>query len=285
MKNILVGQSLRAKRSNLDVLLILRDCFVAVLLAMTAVSPLHAEIDKSPVLSQIGFDQKLGAQVPLDLVFTNEQGQPVKLASYFHGQPVVLNLVYYRCPMLCGEVLNGILRAIRTLKFNVGQEYSILTISFDPREKPALAAKKGEHFRMQYGRPIPEGGWPFLTGDEASIRKLAETVGFRYVYDKSIDQYAHAAGLVILTPDGKASHYMYGVEYSPRDMKFALIEASKNVIGSPVDQLLLYCYHYDPTSGRYGLAIMRFLRISAVLMILGVAAFITIMIRREKNAA
>jgi len=239
---------------------------------------------KINVREEIGFDQKIGQQIPLDLTFTNEAGQKVLLKDYFGKRPVILNLVYFECPMLCTEVLNGLLRTLHVLKFNVGQEFNILTVSFDPRETSILAEKKSKLYHMRYERPVPDNSWPFLTGDEASIRKLANAVGFRYVYDASVNQYAHASGIVVLTPEGKVSRYQFGVEYSPNDLKLSLIDASQNKIGTAVDQILLYCYRYDPMTGKYGIRIMRTLRLSALLTLFGVAFYVTRMLRKERMA-
>ncbi len=235
-------------------------------------------------MKQIGFDQKVGAQVPLDLTFRDESGTPVPLKQFFVGKPVVLNLVYYRCPMLCTEVLNGLTRAMRTMKLQVGNDYNVVTLSIDPRETAVLAAKKGKLYRLQYERPATPLTWPFLAGDEESIRRVAEAVGFRFAYDQESDQYGHAAGVVVLTSTGKVSRYLLGIEYSPKDLRFALIEAAQGAIGNAVDQAILYCYLYDPLTGKYGLSIMRLVRAGGLLTLLALAGFVMVSIRKEKYA-
>ena len=220
-------------------------------------------------LREVGIEQHLNEQLPLDLVFRDESGQAVKLGQYFGKRPVVLSLVYYNCPMLCTQVLNGMNTAFRVMKFTPGTEYDVVTVSFDPRETPQLAAEK----RSLYVNSLPEGkrasamqGWHFLTGDEQSIKRLAAAVGFRYYWDDSTNQFAHASGIMIATPEGKLSQYYYGIEYSARDLRLGLIEASANKIGSRVDQLLLFCYHYDPATGKYGV-VMKTMRIAGVVTV------------------
>ncbi|MFQ5650593.1 MAG: SCO family protein [bacterium] len=235
------------------------------------------------VLEQVGIDQKLDEQVPLHLMFRDESGQEVELAEYFGQRPVVLSLVYYECPMLCTMILNGLLKCINVLEFDVGEEFEIVTVSFDPKETPDMAAKKKESYLAQYGRKGAEAGWHFLTGDEASIKQLTDAVGFRYVYDAARDEYVHASGIMVLTPGGKLSRYAYGIEYSPRDLKLAVMEASDNKIGSLADQVLLFCYHYDPTTGKYGVAIMNIIRVVGLLTILALGTFVTVSLRRDRQ--
>lgn len=235
------------------------------------------------LLGQIGIDQELGAQAPLDLVFRDESGVQVPLGRYFGEKPVVLALVYYRCPMLCQKTLEDMLRAFRSLKFAVGREFQVVTVSFDPRETPELAAAKKASCLSHYGRPGAEEGWHFLTGEEASIVPLARACGFRYRYDPKTDQYAHASGIMVLTPEGKLSRYFYGLGYSARDLQLGLVEASRNRIGSLADQVLLFCYRYDPTTGKYGFAIMSGVRIGGLLTLLGLGAFIVLCLRRERR--
>jgi protein SCO1 len=265
---------------------------VALLLALSAAPALA---DTQPVIGQpasaqpemlrgVGIDQKLDAQVPLDLVFRNEQGAEVTLGSLLRGKPVVLNLVYYECPMLCTLVLNGLLSSMKALPFTAGDEFDVITLSFDPRETPALAAQKKATYLEQYRRPAAEHGWHFLTGDAASIEQLAAAVGFRYRYDPQRKEFAHAAGLTVLTPQGVVARYLFGVEFAPRDLKFALMEAAENRIGTPIDQLLLLCYHYDPSSGRYSTAVLTGLRAGAVLTVLALGGFIFWTVRRERVA-
>jgi protein SCO1/2 len=240
--------------------------------------------DSTPAeLRDVGVTQRLDEPLPLDLTFRDEAGERVQLGDYFGDRPVILSLVYYECPMLCTLVLNGLLRALRALAFDVGEEFEVLTVSFDPRETPSLAAAKKENYVAEYGRPDAARGWHFLTGEEAAIETLTRSVGFRYRYDEEKQQYAHAAAIVVITPQGKIARYFYGVEYSPRDLRFALIEASEERIGSPVDQLLLYCYQYDPTTGRYSAAVMNIIRVGGVLTVLAVAAFVLRSARRERR--
>ncbi len=226
------------------------------------VQPASAPKDGLPVpLRKVGIDQRLNNQVPLDLVFRDELGQEVKLGNYFGQRPVILSLVYYDCPMLCTQVLNGLVGSMKALKFNVGREYEVVTVSFDAREKPELAREKKAGYMVRYGRAGAEQGWHFLTGDEASIKALTESVGFRFAWDDETKQFAHASGIMILTPEGRVSRYFYGVDFAPRDVQLGLVEASNNKIGSPVDQILLYCYHYDPQTGKYGFVIMNVMRV------------------------
>jgi protein SCO1 len=205
-----------------------------------------------PALLNVGIDQKLGAQIPLDATFTDEQGRSVRLGDYFKGgRPVVLSLVFYECPMLCNQILNALTGSLKGMSLKIGQDYDVLTVSFDPREGPELARKKKDGYVHSLNRAGAEEGWHFLTGQEAEIKRLTEAVGFRYAYDEQTKQFAHASGIMVLTPQGKVSHYLYGVEYAPRDVRLSLVEASAGRVGSPVDQLLLYCYHYDPATGKF----------------------------------
>jgi protein SCO1/2 len=235
------------------------------------------------ILERVGLDQKLDAQVPLDLTFRDEQGATVRLGQYFHGKPVVLSLVYYNCPMLCTEVLNGMKGVFRHLPLVIGRDFEVVTVSIDPTETPSLAAAKKAMYLKGYEHPEGASGWHFLTGDQPQIRTLADVVGFRYVYDKQTKQYAHAAGIMVLTPEGKVARYLYGVDYLIKDMKLALVEASNNTVGSPIDQVLLLCYHYDPATGKYGLVVMNLLKIGGAITLLVLGGFIIIMLRRERK--
>jgi protein SCO1/2 len=228
-------------------------------------------------LSDVGLEQRLDQQLPLDLVFRDESGQEVKLGQYFGQKPVILALVYYDCPMLCTQILNGMVTSFRVLPFQVGKEFDVVTVSFDPRETSALAATK----KKVYVNYLPEkmragatNGWHFLTGDQANISKLTDAVGFRYRYDEATKQFAHASGIMVATPHGKLSRYFYGIEYAPRDLRLGLIESSANKIGSPADQLLLYCYHYDPATGKYGAAVMKIMRIAGVITVLAIVVML-----------
>ncbi len=247
--------------------------------ALPARAANSAKQDK--ILREIGIDQHLGAQVPLDLVFRDEHGQEVPLRKYFGSKPVILALVYYECPMLCTLTLNGLEKALKILTFNVGEQFEVLTVSFNPRETPALAAAKKQTYIEQYGRPGAADGWHFLTGDPHAITELTKAVGFRYVWDEEQKQYAHATGLTLLTADGHISRYFFGVEFAPKDMRLGLIEASGNKIGTPVDQLLLYCFHYDPITGKYSAVAMNMVRLAGVVTVLALGGFMVVMFRRD----
>ena len=235
-------------------------------------------------LRDVKIEQKLDQQLPLDLVFRDEAGQQVRLGQYFGKKPVLLAFVYYDCPMLCTQILNGMVSSFRVLPFQVGKEFDVVTISFDPRETPELAQKK----KKVYVNYLPEkmragaaNGWHFLTGDQENIAKITDAAGFRYRYDEKTEQFAHASAIMVTTPHGKLSRYYYGVEYAPRDLRLGLIESSANKIGSPVEQLLLYCYHYDPATGKYGLVVMRVMRIAGVLTLLGIALMLLLLKARN----
>lgn len=234
-------------------------------------------------LQDVGIDQRLNEQVPLDLVFRDETGKPVKLGDYAGGKPIILALVYYQCPMLCTLTLNGLVRAMRMLAFDAGKQYSVVTVSFDPRETPVLAAAKKSGYIGDYRRAGAADGWHFLTGNEASIRSLTQAVGFHYKFDPQSGQYAHATGLVILTPQGRIARYFYGVEFSPRDLRLALVQASANKIGSPVDEVLLFCFHYDPSTGKYSLVITRVIQLAGACTVLVIGGFIGLMVWRERE--
>jgi protein SCO1 len=235
------------------------------------------------LLQDIGLDQRLNETVPLKLKFRDEHGREVLLGDYFGRRPVILTLVYYECPMLCTQVLNGLTSALSVMNFSVGREFDIVTVSFDPGETPELARAKKAAYLERYKRDGAGSGWHFLTGDAQSISALTRAVGFRYAYNAEADQYAHASGIMVVTPDGRLSHYFYGIEYGPRDLRLALIEAADRKIGSPVDQLLLACFHYDPKSGRYSLAIMRFLQAAGILTVAGIGMTILMLRRRERR--
>jgi protein SCO1/2 len=233
------------------------------------------------ILNNIGIDQNLKQQLPLDLPFKDEAGRDVKLSEYFGKKPVILSLVYYECPMLCTETLNGMVSAFKVLKFDVGQEFEVVTVSFDARETPALAAEKKKNYLRQYGRPGAEQGWHFLTGPQTSIDAVTKAVGFHYAWDQKTQQFAHATALMLLTPDGKLAQYYYGVEFSPRDLRFGIIEASQGKTGTVVDQVLLYCFHYDPRSGKYGAVITRVVQLAGGITVLLLGGFMFLMFRLE----
>ena len=241
---------------------------------------------RPPILQQVGIDQHLNQQLPLDSHFRDETGKDVRLGDFFGKRPVILSLVYYRCPMLCGEVLNGMTSSLSVVSFDLGRDYDIVTVSIDPRETPDVAAKIKQVYLRRYNRnsATAQQGWHFLTGKQDQIDQLAKAVGFHYVYDPRIDQYAHASGIEIATPDGRLSQYYYGIEYSAKDLRLGLIEASKNHIGTVVDKLILYCYHYDPATGHYGAIAMRLLRIGGVVTVLLLGGFIFTMARRDVRA-
>jgi protein SCO1 len=238
---------------------------------------------RPPVLKDVGIDQLLNNQVPLDLEFRDDSGRTVKLAEYFKDKPVVLSLVYYDCPRLCTQVLTGLLGAMKALPMTPGKEFVNLSVSFDPRETPQLAAAKKAEYLKRYDRPGAEAGWHFLTGDERAIQALTKAVGFRYVWDPVTKQYAHAGGIMVLTPQGKISRYFYGIEYAPRDLRFGVIDASSGKVGSLADQVILYCYMYDPDRGTYGLVVMRLLRIFGGLTIVTLLALFLYLRRKEKQ--
>jgi protein SCO1/2 len=234
-------------------------------------------------LRDVAFDQRLNEQIPLDIAFRDENGQVVTLERFFGARPVLLALVYYQCPMLCTQVLNGLVGSLAALSFDVGDELEVVVVSFDPREGPELAAERRAAALERYGRPGTERGWHFLTGGDESIRRLTRAVGFRYVYDESLGQFAHPSGATVLTPQGRLARYFFGVEYAARDLRLAIVEASANRVGTPVDRLLLYCYHYDPATGRYGLMIMRLVRTAGIVTIVALAALIVVMRRGERR--
>ena len=234
-------------------------------------------------LREIGFDQNLDRPVPLDTVFRDEAGRTVRLGDYFGRRPVVLVFAYYDCPMLCTQVINGLSSALGVLSLEPGKDFEIVTVSFNPRDTPATASAKKATYLERYHRPGADAAWHFLSGDQSSIDRLTKAAGFRYVWDAQTNQFAHPTGVIVLTPEGRLARYLFGIEYGPRDLRFALVEASAGRIGSAVDSLLLYCYHYDPATGRYGLAIMRAMRIGgAVVTVLALVAFIVVMLRKER---
>jgi protein SCO1 len=236
-------------------------------------------------LKEIAFDQKLGAQLPLDLPFTDETGKAVRLGEYFGQKPVLMLITYFNCTMLCPLLLDGLVRALRPISFDIGQQFTVLTVSINPRETPAIAASRKELYVQRYGRPGADRGWHFLTGTADAIAALTQPIGFRFVYDKKKDEYAHASGIVVFTPEGKAARYLYGVEFSPRDMRLALIEAASGTIGNPVDQIMLYCFHYDPLTGKYGVVIMNVLRLAGSATVAVLGTFMFVMFRRDRRKA
>jgi protein SCO1/2 len=233
----------------------------------------------------VGLDQKLGAEVPLDLSFRDETGRSVKLGDCFGGKPVILSLVYFECPMLCTEVLNEEVHVLRALSLEPGKDFELVTVSIDPRETPELAAKKKQKYLAEIDKPALAGAWHFLVGDEAQIQALAHAVGFRYVFDEVQQQYAHAGGIIVLTPKGIASRYFYGIEYLPRDVRLALVEAGEGKVGSMVDQFLMLCFHYDPVTGKYGLAILTIVRFFGIATVVALVLYIARNWRRDAKRA
>lgn len=258
----------------------------ALMLNVALLGPLAAQDAgaQPDILDNVGLDQKLGSQIPLDLKFLDESGNTVRLGDYFGEKPVILTLVYYECPMLCTYILNGTLRAMRALEFSAGEEFEVVTVSINPEETPELAMIKKVKYLESYQREGAQKGWHFLTGPEDQIRPLADAVGFRYAYDPASGEYVHASGIMVLTPGGQVARYFYGVEYSPRDLRLGLVEASNNEIGTPTDQVLLFCYQYNPLTGKYSFAILSILRVAGALTLIGIALLITVLIRRERKA-
>jgi protein SCO1 len=234
-------------------------------------------------LKKVSFEQRLGAQVPLDLPFRDETGRGVQLSQYFTGRPVILALVYYECPMLCVQALNGLVKSLKVLSLEPGRDYAIVTVSFNPAETPEQAAAKKDEYVARLKKPGASENWHFLTGNEASIRQLTDAVGFHFVYDAETKQFAHPTGMIVLTPEGRPSKYVFGIDYGPRDIRLALVEASDHKVGTPADRLLLYCYHYDPATGKYGLVLMNVLRLAGVLTVATIGGLILVLRRREKR--
>ena len=264
-------------------LLLAYACILASTPAFAQFNPPENVVPQSSIpdaLRDIGIDQRLNEQISLDLEFRDESGRAVKLGEYFGGKPVILALVYYTCPMLCNQELNGLIGMLKTLSFTAGRDFNVVAVSFDPSDTPETAFAKKRAYVDRYQRSSADAGLHFLTGDEKSIQALTEAVGFHYRFDSATKQYVHASGIMIATPRGKLSHYFYGIDYSPRDVRLGLVEASDNKIGSPVDQVLLFCYHYDPVTGKYGAVIMNMIRLGA-LVTFGALAIIIFIVRRR----
>jgi len=236
------------------------------------------------VFSDVGIEQRLGEQVPLDLEFTDEQGRKAPLSSYFGEKPVILSLVYYKCMMLCPQVLEGMTATFKTIEnMSIGSEFDVVSVSFNHRETPADAVERKKKYIDTYGRKGAAGNWHFLTADSVAVARLAEAVGFTYLYDEKTGQYAHASGIMILTPDGKVSRYLYGIEYQADDLRFSLIDASNGKIGSQVDKLLMLCYHYDPATGKYGLVVTNMLRGGGILAVLILGGYMLVNFLRDRR--
>jgi protein SCO1/2 len=238
---------------------------------------------RPPGLKNVGIQQNLNQEIPADLAFTDDLGRSVHLGDYFGKRPLILNLVYYNCPMLCGEVLSGLEHSLSMMQFDVGKEFDVITVSFDPTETPEMAAKKKSEFLRRYKRAGAEQGWHFLVGKPDAIDALTKAAGFQYQYDAKTKQFAHATAILVLTPEGRIAQYYYGVEYPPKDLRLGLVEAGKGKIGNLVDQLLLYCYHYDPEQGKYSATILRVLRLAGVATMLCIGTLIFVMIRRSPS--
>jgi protein SCO1 len=257
-------------------------CLILALIPICAGVAYAHDNTRPEALREVAFDQRLGAQAPLDLQFRDESGRAVTLADYFGTRPVILNFIYLKCRDLCPLLLDGVVRSLRALSFDAGNQFDVLTVSFDPADTAALAQAKRQDMLGRYGRPSAAGGWHFLTGDEADIHKLTEAVGFRYHYDQQTGEFAHATGIMLLTPAGKVSRYYYGIDFSPRDLRLGLIEAADAQIGTPIDQLLLFCFHYNPVTGKYGLLVSNLIRGAGVLTVLLIAGCVIVMLRRER---
>jgi protein SCO1/2 len=268
------------------------------LLALTLLAPAtaHAQYGEAPthstptsqkpgVLARVGIDQRIGQQLPLDLPFRDEDGRDVRLGQFFGARPVVLALAYYDCPMLCTQVLNGMTGSLKTLSFDAGKDFDVVVVSIDPRDNFRLAADKKASYVSHYGRPATAGGWHFLTGTEASIKPLAEAIGFRYAYDANLKQYAHGAAVYVATPKGVIARYLLGIDFAPRDLRLAIVEASNNQLGTVTDRVLLLCYHYDPSVGKYGAATLNAVRVGFVGTVTGFLAFLFVSLRGERRAA
>jgi protein SCO1/2 len=248
-------------------------------------SPAGKPPDALPsILSGVGIAQKLGSALPLEARFRDEAGREVALSTYFGKRPVVMALVYYECPMLCSQVLQGLLSTLSVLNFDAGKDFEVVVVSFDPRETPAMAANTRQGALARYGRPGTDAGWHFLTGDEASITRLAEAIGFRYAWDEKAAQFAHASAIYVATADGRLARYFFGIEYAPRDVRLGLVEASAGRLGTPVDSVLLYCFHYDPAAGRYGAVALNMVRLGGAITVVILAAYLFAMWRRDRRA-
>jgi protein SCO1 len=269
---------------------------VTFVVAGVEVSPAHGQgrivsepgtpVDEKPkALEGVSFAQRLGSQVPADLAFVDETGRDVRLGDYYGRRPLVLALVYYECPMLCTQVLSGLTRGLKGMNFDVGREFDVVVVSFDPGEGPGLAAAKKDAYVDRYDRPHTADGWHFLTGRKADIDRLTEVVGFSYTYDAKTDQYAHAAGLTVLTPEGRIARYFYGIDFAPRDLRLAVVEANDQKIASPIDSVLLYCFHYDPASGKYGWAVLNIVRAAGILWVMGMVSLWFVLRRQERRHA
>jgi protein SCO1 len=258
-----------------------RFVLCTLLIAASALADTSSTPPRLP--GEVSIKQNLNAQLPLDLMFRDESGKIVRLRDYFRGKPVLLNFMYYRCPMLCSMVMEGLSSGLTELKFDVGKEFDVVTVSIDPRDMPEQAAAKKDKYIKRYGRLGAAGGWHFLTGNESTIHKLTDAAGFHYAYDPEHDQFAHGTVLIVTTAEGRISRYLYGFEYKARDLRLGLVEASENKIGSATDQFLLLCYHYDPATGKYSRSALNFVRAGGIATVISLAGFIIIMLRKERR--
>jgi protein SCO1 len=257
----------------------------AVILCALAAAPAFCQPATPSALRKVGIDQRLNMQVPLETMLVDEGNHPARLGQYFHGKPVLLAMVYYQCPMLCNMTLNGVVHAMEGLTLKPGEDFEIVIVSFDARETSAMAKAKRDTYMQKLNRPDAEAGWHFLTGNAVSVRKVAESVGFHYEWDSMTNQFAHASGIMVLTPTGRVSKYFYGIEYRPRDLRLGLVEASENRIGTAVDKILLFCYHYDPATGKYGVVIMNVVRVLAFATVFALGLFMFVSLRRDRRNA
>jgi protein SCO1 len=261
----------------------LRAALGLILVAITSMCDAEPHAPPDP-LGRVGFDQHLAQQVPLDASFHDESGKRVRLADYFGTRPVILALAYYDCANLCTLVLNGVIEGLRRVDFRPGIEFDVVAVSINPNDTPALASDKKAAYLAYYGHPASDQGWHFLTGEESSITRLADAVGFRYFYDEKQKQYAHAAGITMLTPQGKIARYFYGIQFAPQDLRLGLMDASAERIGSAADRLMLLCFHYDPRTGQYGLLIQSWMQTLALATVIGLGGFVFLALRRERRS-
>jgi protein SCO1 len=273
----------RSARASLAVGLVLFLACTGLPLGHPAAAHTQTGFFEGQVEGQVGFDQRLGAQLPLDLVFTDESGRAAPLRTFFGQRPILLSFVYYNCTMLCPLLLDGITRVLRPIAFSAGEAFDVVVVSINPHETAAQAAAKKLEILQRYERPGAAAGFHFLTGTQESIQALTAAAGFRYAYDPKSDQYAHPAGILIVTPEGKIARYYYGIDFSPRDVRLGLIEAANNTIGTPIDQVLLLCYHYDPLTGTYGVVIMNIIRLAGLVTVLALAGYMLVMFRRDRR--
>ena len=244
---------------------------------------LNPATKKPKILDKVGIEQRIGQQLPLDTPFVDDHGRQVRLGDFYGQRPVVLALAYFECPMLCTQVLNGMTGSLKTMNFTPGKDYDVVVISINPHEGPMLASEKKKAYVGQFGRPETADGWHFLTGTDRSIHAVADAIGFHYAYDENIQQYAHAAAIYVTTPQGAVARYLMGLDYPPKSLRLALVEASQNQLGTVSDQVLLLCYHYDPSTGKYGAGTLEAVRIGGVLTVLAIVAFIVVSLRQERS--